>query len=154
MNKFQILVAAKNKLYEEFKKFNNANATYHKYQLGTKLDNNKLFNYTDFGEKNNWCNRTTFISMTLNNKNKDKLYLKMKYLKMNEPFKIFANNVLIYENKIIEKSPPSEETSTFVIPASAIGEKNQLSVKFDWPYNNVNRVFGVCIKEFSIDTKE
>ena len=32
-------------------------------------------------------------------------------------------------------------------------DKNKVSLKISWPYNNVNVVFGLCIKEFYISEK-
>lgn len=150
-NKFHLLVAAKNELYEKFKKFDNNKANYKKYTLGSILDNNKIYEYTDFGEGNNWCNRSTFISMTLDKKPEKTIRLKMKYIKANEPFKIFANNVQIYENTANKNASMKEVVESFDLPASLLDNGNKISIKFDWLYNNVNRVFGVCIKEFSLN---
>lgn len=153
-NKFKILLATKNKMIEELKKFNNTHAGYKIYQLGNVLNNDTLYKYTDFGQKNNWCNQSTYLSMTLNKAPKNSAYLKMKYIKANSPFSIFVNDSKIYENVPSKDALMTEQTETFKIPDSIFKTSNKISIKFDYPYNNVNGVFGLCIKEFVIDEKE
>lgn len=154
-NAFHLLVAAKNELYEKFRKFdNNKEASYKNYVLGQPLDNTKLFNYSDFGEKNTWCNIIAYLSMSLNKIPKKDLYLKMKYLKANQPFKIFANNTLIFENIPTEKETFKQEQASFRIPKSVFKDQNKITIKVDSPNNNVNKVFTLCIREFVIDEKK
>ena len=153
-NKFHFLIAAKNKLYEELKKFDNNKATYKEYKLGDILDNKRIYEYTDFGLENNWCNQAVYLSMTLDKQPKENFYIKMKYLKANDQFKILANNVKIYENTVVEQQGIKEETTTIAVPKSALDKQNKLSIKIDSSRNNVNSVFGLCIKEFVIDEKQ
>lgn len=154
-SKFHLLVAAKNELYEKFRKFDHVKeASYKNYKLGQPLDNAKLFNYSDFGEKNTWCNAITYLSMSLNKIPKKDLNLKMNYLKVNHPFKIFANDVVIYENDVIEKENLKQEQASFIIPKSVFNGQNKLTLKIDSLHNNVNRVLGLCIKEFVIDEQK
>ena len=153
-NKFHMLVSSKNELYEKLKRFDNAKASYKKYVTGKKLNNKELFQYTDFGDKNDWCNRTTYISMELDKRPNNNLQLSMRYLKANEPFKIFINNTKIYENTTKNFTPMHEDDIVLDIPLTAIPQDNKISIKFDWPYNNVNRVFGLCIREFVLNEKK
>ena len=92
-NKFNMLIASKNSLYDDLKKFDNTKALYKKYEIGKSLNNTELFNYSDFGEQNKWCNRTTYLSMTLDKLPQKDLYLKMRYFIANEPFKIFITKL-------------------------------------------------------------
>ena len=152
---FHLLVASKSELYEKFRKFNHVNvASYKNYELGQSLDNTKLFNYSDFGEKNTWCNGITYLSMTLNKIPKKDLYLKMNYLKGAQPFKIFANNTLIFENVPAKKEKLKQEQETFIIPESAFNGQNKLTIKIDSSINDVNKVFTLCVKEFILDEKK
>ncbi len=153
-NDFNLLVGANNKLYNEFKKFDNVKASYKDYKIGQKLDNKTLGAYVDFGEKSPWCNGATFISMTLDKQPKNNLYLEMNYMKVNDPFKIFVNDVVVYENATTGPSPIQNEVATYNIPLSALHGKNKISIKVNSPSNNVNRVFTLCIKEFVIDEQK
>ena len=98
-NKFNLMVEAKNKLFDEMKKFENTISSYKPYRLNTLLNNKELVNYTDFGEENKWCNKTTQFSMNIDNISEKGAFLKMRYFKANEPFSIYANNVKIFDGK-------------------------------------------------------
>ena len=91
--------------------------------------------------------------MTLNKIPKDNLYIKMKYITSSERFKIFVNETKIHENIVEKYVPMFEKTQIFKVPVSIL-DKNKISVKSDWPLNNVNRVFGLCIREFLLTEKE
>ena len=153
-NKFNKLISAKNDLYNQLKEFQNIETTYKDYNIEQTLDNETLFNYSDFGEKNKWCNKNTYISMTLNKLPKDNLYLKIKYFKVNEPFEIFVNDTKIYKNEVQKHQSMQEENQNFNIPISALNNGNKISIKIDHPLNNINNVFGLCIKEFVLTENE
>ena len=92
--------------------------------------------------------------MELDKRPNNNLQLSMRYLKANEPFKIFINNTKIYENTTKNFTPMHEDDIVLDIPLTAIPQDNKISIKFDWPYNNVNRVFGLCIREFVLNEKK
>lgn len=152
-NKFSLMVVAKNKLFDKMKKFDNTISSYKPYKLNTVLDNKALQNYTDFGVENEWCNKATQFSMTADNISENGAFLKMKYLRMKEPFIIYANDVKIFENDTSEIVGFREEVFNTHLPKQVFEDGNKLTIKISWPYNNVNVVFGLCIKEFSINDK-
>lgn len=150
-NDFNLLVSANNKLYNEFKKFDNINASYKNYKIGQKLNNKTLDAYVDFGEKSPWCKGAAFISMTLDKHPKNDLYIKMDYLKVNDPFKIFVNDVVVYKNDVTDSVAIKNEKAVYKIPLSAFNDKNKIAIKINSPNNSVNRVLTLCIREFSIE---
>ena len=153
-DEFYLILNAKNKLFDELRTFENTTSLYNTYKLNTILDNNKLLEYTDFGEKNDWCNRTTILSMNIDNLPDNGVYLKMKYLKTNQSFTIFANDTKILEQEQTTTPGFSEEVLKVHLPKQLFKDGKKLSIKTSWPHNNMNIVFGLCIKEFSISDKE
>ena len=151
--KFTLLVNAKNKLFDELRKFDNTKALYKPYKLNTILDNKTLVKYTDFGEEHKWCNKTTYLSFSIDNLSEKGAHLKMKYLRMGEPFVIYANNTKIFENDTSDIKGFRESVLNVHLPKHVFEEGNKLSLKMSWPYNSVNNVFGLCIKELVIDDK-
>lgn len=154
-NQFVLLINSQNKLYEQMKDFNDTHTSYNPYKLGTILNNEILMNkYTDLGDRNNWCNKIVYSSMTVDNVPENGLYLKMRYLKNNEPFSIYANGTEIYKNKQNQKPGFAEHSVSIHLPKTLFKDDNKLQLKVSWPYNNMNVVFGLCIKEFVIDEKK
>lgn len=154
-DEFTLLVNSKNELYEQMKEFDNTQISYNPYKLGTALNNELLMNkYTDFGEKNPWCNKIVYTSMTLDNVPENGVYLKMRYFKSDEPFSIYANDTKIYENTPKQASGFKDSYSSLHLPKKLFKDDKKLLLRVSWLYNNMNAVFGLCIKEFSINEKD
>ncbi len=154
-DKFVLLISAPNKMLDKIKEFGSSNIAYNPYKLGTVLSNKELADdYSDFAEKNAWCNKIVYSSMTLDNVPENGVYLKIKYLRNNAPFSLYANNTKIYENETNQNSGFAEDSISFHLPKTLFKKDNRLQLKVSWPYNNMNTVFGICIKELLIADKE
>lgn len=149
--KFSYFLSAKSKFYDELKQYKGIKSFYNLYKLNDLLDDKILLNrYADFGSKNDMCNIISQLSFNLNKLPEKGVYLKMKYLKPNVSFSIFANDNLIYENKYVKNQIIKEDELIVFLPKFVFKKDKKLILEFLSENSDMNKVFGLCIKEFFI----
>ena len=154
-SKFSLMLLSRKSSIKKISDSDIGDIAYNNYKLGTILNNQSLNKkHSDFGDTNPWCNKTVYSSMTLDKLPDNGVYLKMRYLKSTESFSLKINDKTVYETE--ERKVPGfmEENISVHLPKTLFNEDKKLLLKVVWPHNNMNIVFGLCIKELVISEKE